>query len=279
MGQTWQTHYSRLIQKSRLSTLSRSLASGLENEMRATVRPVLIVAMLAIAALSGCSGSSSGATKTQTASVAQSAPAPAAGCLDDDEVKTNQVDFRSGDGSALQGFMIGDGAVGVVLANESSGDLCQWKPYAYALSQQKYRVLAFNFGAHIDQDVVGATAALRAAGSPRVVLIGASMGATAVLAAAAQIAPPVSAVVSLSGPSDFDGVHAQAAVARLTMPALFLAGADDQPFANNARTMYRATHAPDRQLLIVPSSSHGVALLPVVDVVLQKFVRDHSSAG
>ncbi|HEV2918592.1 MAG TPA: alpha/beta fold hydrolase, partial [Actinomycetota bacterium] len=55
-------------------------------------------------------------------------------------------------------------------------------------------------GGRIDGDVAAATAQLRRRGADRVVLIGSSMGATAVLSAAARIRPPVAGVVSLSGP-------------------------------------------------------------------------------
>ena len=67
----------------------------------------------------------------------------------------------------------------------------------------------------VDSDVVAATAQLRRRGVDRVVLVGSSMGGTAVLSAATRICPPVAAVVSLSGASGFGGVDAQGAMARL----------------------------------------------------------------
>jgi pimeloyl-ACP methyl ester carboxylesterase len=234
---------------------------------------VIVLAILTLS--SACAGSSGSPPAAATTAVA----APAAPCVNDDEVRTGQVDFPSGDGTQLQGLLIGKGAVGVVLAHESEADLCEWKPYAYALFHEGYRVLAFNFADHLDRDVVGAIAELRAKGSKDVILIGASMGGTAVLAAAAEVTPPVSAVISLSGPRDFEGVDALAAVPRLRMPVLFVAGSEDSPFVNDARAMYAATTAPGRQLLVVDSGGHGIELMnPVVTGVVEKFIRLSSPA-
>jgi pimeloyl-ACP methyl ester carboxylesterase len=232
-----------------------------------------LIVLVSLILSSACAGSPGSAGAEATTSLA----AAAAPCLNDDEVRTGQVDFPSADGAQLQGLLlIGRGPVGVVLAHESEADLCEWKPYAYALFHEGYRVLAFNFSDHLDRDVVGAVAELRARGSKEIVLIGASMGGTAVLAAAAEVTPPVSAVVSLSGPRDFDGVDALAAVPRLGMPVLFVAGSEDSPFANDARAMYAATTAPGRQLLVVQSGGHGIELMnTVVTSVLEKFIRAH----
>jgi pimeloyl-ACP methyl ester carboxylesterase len=228
-----------------------------------------VIVLVTLTLSSACAGSAGAAP----AEVTTSAAAPAAPCLNEDEVRTGQVDFPSADGDQLQGLLIGKGAIGVVLAHESEADLCEWKPYAYALFHEGYRVLAFNFSDQHDRDVVGAVAELRAKGSKEVILIGASMGGTAVLAAAAEVTPPVSAVVSLSGPRAFDAVDALTAVPRLHMPVLFVAGSEDSPFVNDARAMYAATTAPGRQLLVVDSGGHGIELMNmVVTKVVEKFI-------
>jgi pimeloyl-ACP methyl ester carboxylesterase len=244
--------------------------------MRDGLHRVLFLTLLSAFLVAGCAGGSGGSGGVPTSA----APAPAAACLAEDEVRTGQVSFPSGDGSTLQGLVIGTGPVGIVLAHQSGADLCQWKPYAYALSRQGYRVLVFNFSAHLPEDVTGAVAALRARGSQSVVLIGASMGANAVVAAAATVKPPVAAVVSLSAPQVFQGVDASQAAPKLTMPVLYVAGASDGDFAQDARTLYAATKAPGRQLLIVKSGAHGVELMnETVTAVMEKFVRAHAAAG
>jgi alpha-beta hydrolase superfamily lysophospholipase len=66
------------------------------------------------------------------------------------------------------------------------------------------------------------------------VLIGSSMGGTAVLSAATRIRPPVAGVASLSGPSTFGGVDARAAIARLRVPVLLVAGTSLLEFGEHA---------------------------------------------
>src|SRR5689334_6936655 len=124
--------------------------SGMRNGRRA-LPSTLLSAVLSAVLLAGCAGESAPAPARTSV-----APQPAAACLTADEVRTGQVSFPSGDGSTLQGLVIGTGPVGVVLAHQSGADLCQWKPYAYALSRQGYRVLALNFSIHLPEDVTGA---------------------------------------------------------------------------------------------------------------------------
>jgi pimeloyl-ACP methyl ester carboxylesterase len=242
---------------------------------RRVLLPTLLSVFVSAIVATGCSGGSSPAATSTSA-----APQPAAACLSEDEVRTGQVSFPSGDGSKLQGLMIGDGPVGIVLAHQSGSDLCQWKPYAYTLSRLGYRVLAFNFSLDLPQDVKGAVAALRARGSQSVVLIGASMGANAVVAAAATTSPPVAAVVSLSAPQVFQGVDAAESAAQLKVPVLYVAGASDGDFAQDARTLYAATKAPGRQLMMVKSGAHGVELMnDTVTAAMEKFVQKYAPPG
>ena len=112
----------------------------------------------------------------------------------------------------------------------------------------------------IDVDVHAAAAKLRALGARKLVLIGASMGGTAVLSAAADLDPKPTAVVSLSGPASFDFMSALDAVPTLTMPKLFVVGSGDAQFADDARDLYRRAHGP-KQLVVVQTADHGVDLL------------------
>jgi pimeloyl-ACP methyl ester carboxylesterase len=101
-------------------------------------------------------------------------------------------------------------------------------------------------------------------GQSGIVLVGSSMGATAVLSAATRIRPPVSGVVSLSGPGAFGAVSVWQAMPRLRVPVLFVAAADDEPFAGAARAMYRRAGAADKRLLIV-RHGHGSTMLAYRD--------------
>jgi pimeloyl-ACP methyl ester carboxylesterase len=163
-----------------------------------------------------------------------------------------------------------------VFAHQVAGDRCQWLEFARELAGKGYRVLVFDmrgYGASTgaanvrpDRDVAAAAAELRRRGAKRVVLVGASMGGTGVVAAAPGIRPAVAGVVDLSGPVGFGGVNALVAAKKLKAPALFVAGRDDGDFASATRALYKAAASKDKQLVIAPTSWHGVDLvsLPAV---------------
>ncbi len=178
-------------------------------------------------------------------------------------------------GAEITTATIGHGKAGVVLVHQSNGDLCQWWPYARTLAKAGYLVMSVDlegFGssgygqyegvqpAPYGLDVASAVSALRSMGASRVVVIGASMGGTSALAGAALARPPVNGVISLSAPAFYNEMDARSAVRRLTMPVLYAVGADDGDFAADAKTLRAATKAP-AQLIVVPGSAHGVALV------------------
>lgn len=172
--------------------------------------------------------------------------------------------------------MLGRGNTGVVFAHQVAGDRCQWLPFARELGAKGYRALVFdmrgygsssgsaNIAPH--RDVAAAAAELRRRGAKRIVLVGASMGGTGVVAAAPGIQPPISGLVDLSGPTGFGGVNALPAAKKLRAPALFVAGRDDGDFATATRTLYWAAATKDKALLIAPTSWHGADLVSRPDV-------------
>ena len=223
------------------------------------MRALLLVAMLALAA--------------PAAAVSRKPPALLETCLSKGE-RAKAVAFRASDGAALKGVLLGRGTTGVALVHEFRGDLCNWLPFARVLAKKGYLVLDFdarNFGSSakvnsaaafaVDRDVRGAAALLRSRGAKRVVLGGASMGGTAALVAGAALRPAPAAVLSLSGPTDFSSMDALAAVRKLHAPTLFLAGKYDTQFATDARTMYGASAASRKRLVIRTTGAHGTDLL------------------
>ncbi|MGX6606781.1 alpha/beta hydrolase family protein [Micromonosporaceae bacterium Da 78-11] len=197
-----------------------------------------------------------------------------------------QVRFGLDGATNLAGILAGTGPTGVVLAHESEGDLCIWAAELQELVAQGYRVLAFDSqgygasqsaaGTGFDDDVVAAAATLRADGATRIVLRGASMGGTFSLSAAARISPPVTAVISSSGPTVFAGVSAEEVVPRLTMPLLFVAQEDDGLFGEAAKQMYaEATASAGRRVKITTGSTHGFRLVaPGGDSQIRAVVAD-----
>lgn len=234
-------------------------------------------------------GASAPTTTTTTTPAAASKP-----CLEPAE-QEKLFRFRTRDGATLVGLVLGSGREGLVVGHQLGSDLCEWVPQARAFARRGYQVLAFDFAGfgdsehgsgddRVDTDVVAAVEQLRRRGVDRVVLVGSSMGGTAVLSAATRIRPPVAGVVSLSGPSGFGGVDAQGAMARLRVPVLFVVAADDQHFTEQARVMYRAARVHHKRLLVIPGGGHGTGLLEFgedaarVRAAVRGFIADRTRA-
>ncbi len=182
-----------------------------------------------------------------------------------------QVVFGGEIDAELGGVVLGSGSTGVLLAHMAGGDVCQWLPYGKQLADRGYRVLAFDFagagasrghGVPLGRQVEAAAGALRADGASRIVLVGGSMGGTAVLAAAPALSPAPAAVVALSAPTGYGDADATAAAPKITVPVFYGAGELETSFAESARQLYAATpRTTQRQLVLVPTGAHGVNLL------------------
>ena len=200
--------------------------------------------------------------------------------------------FRATDGVRLVGVELGAGPHVVILAHQGASDLCIWVPYGRTLAGRGYRVLVFDhrgFGSsgqsgrstrrdRVDYDVLAAIQTMRGRGATTVVVGGGSLGGAAALAGSARAVPPVDAVMSLSSPTRYEKIDVLAAARRITVPALFMAADEDQPFPYEARTMYEACPAAEKQLAIFPGFEHGVLILrdPQALALVDEFVARHS---
>ena len=84
------------------------------------------------------------------------------------------------------------------------------------------------------------------------------MGGMASLVAGANVKPAVDGVVSVSAPARFMGMNATASARRLRVPVLYLAAEatnEGFDFSDDAREMYGATAAGDKQLQVLPDAS------------------------
>ena len=188
------------------------------------------------------------------------------------------VTFPAADGVELAGRVFGEGPRGVVLAHMRPADQRSWFDFADRLAGAGYQVLTFDFRgycpggeggcsqgetdvANIWQDVVGAAAYLRSRGAQRVALVGASMGGTACLVAAGQPGVEPSAVITLSSPTEFEGLSiTPELLSRVTAAKLFIAGVGDASAAASAQTLYEQA-PPPKDIQIVPADDHGTDLL------------------
>jgi pimeloyl-ACP methyl ester carboxylesterase len=237
----------------------------------------LLSAVLVVVA--GCGGDSHPAARAQATPAPTTAPASAAGrrCGDAD-VGAHAIRFRTSDGVALSGALVGSGPVGAVLIHEYPRDLCGWWPYARYLARHGVRALLFDlrcFGesgcpggrGHAVADVDAAMAELRRRGARRVALVGASMGGAIAVVAAARLHP--AAVVDLSGERDTSGLtpgidaDAGAAARGVTAPALFAVARGDRyvPVAD-MRAVARRVRSTTRRVIVLPAGAgHGWDLM------------------
>jgi pimeloyl-ACP methyl ester carboxylesterase len=208
--------------------------------------------------------------------------------------KKAAVVFRASDGTRLVGLSLGTGQTGVVLAHQLRGNLCRWLPFARVLAKSGYRVLAFDFRNHgssainngslsrwaLDRDVAAAGRFLVGRGVQKLFVAGESMGGTASLVAASQLAPQLAGVISLSGPGQFAGLDAAAAAAQLEVPSVLVASNDDVGFVDDARALFEKIPREDKKLEIVPGPFHGTTILSgpsgqPVRALLLEFLRSH----
>jgi pimeloyl-ACP methyl ester carboxylesterase len=189
--------------------------------------------------------------------------------------------FFTADDRQLVGVQLGSGPVGIVLAHGSNGSLCEWIGYARELAAAGYRVLAYDAGSEfngVGLDAEAATEALRRAGAQKVVIMGSSLGALAALVAGAALPVQPDAVVSLSAPASVGYLHGLDSVTRLHAPVFFVAAQDDQPFSDDARSLYAAAASADKRLQVVPGLAHGSGLLedPSLKATVWSFIAAHT---
>ena len=187
--------------------------------------------------------------------------------------------FQTEDGLALSGTSFGAGVTGVVLAHMYPADQSGWFSFAQRLGGQGYRALTFDFRGYgeserekdignLDRDVEAAVAEIQALGAEQLVLIGASMGGTAGLIAAAS--EPVwpgfgegagaAGVVTLSAPLAFRGLDARAALPDVRVPVLLLAAEGDQSAVPDAQAM-AAQLGGRSEVVVLSGDRHGTDLL------------------
>jgi alpha-beta hydrolase superfamily lysophospholipase len=205
------------------------------------------------------------------------------------------VRFRTADRVRLIGVELGRGPNVVVLAHQGGGgapgNLCAWMPYARSLARSGYRVLAFDHRGRgssgqssrvyrwlqVDLDVRAAVSFMRSRGAARIVLGGASLGGTASIGAAAAITPAVQGLFTIGSPTEYGPIDGLEAARKLRLPVLFTSAVDDDPFDDDARTMFEACPSADKRVELFPGARHGAPVLrdPRAKAVVDAWVASH----
>ena len=225
-----------------------------------------------------------------------------------------EVEFSAEGGPNLRGRVWSEGDIGVVLAHGFDAEIGQdgWDGFAEYLADLGYGVLTFDFRGFCDRDACSespiqtyenwrdAAAAvdyLRAHGSERIFLVGASMGGLAAFRAADEAELELAGIISLATPqfasTYYFGETASNDVTperlqRIGAPKLFIAGATDAQvsasgmlkpgvesvrFADDARAMFEASDEP-KQLEIVDSGVHSSGLVTTADPEVVEHTRE-----
>jgi pimeloyl-ACP methyl ester carboxylesterase len=158
------------------------------------------------------------------------------------------------------------GRVGAVFANDSVNDTCAWSSEARWLAGHGFAVAVFQTvgnAAFEAKQVLAVARALRRTRVHKIALIGASVGARAVLQAGAQQPPGVVGVVALSAerritsnPADLLPVGRH-----VRLPVLSIGSRRDPLTAFGKDTLAWHRIIPNDRTLILSGSDHGVDLL------------------
>ena len=199
--------------------------------------------------------------------------------------------FQADDGTGLQGVVAGRGPAGVVLAPQSWQGLCGWLPFARQLGDLGFQAMAVDLpllplqNAAWDRFIAAAVTHLRGRGASSIVLLGASLGGAASMVASAHVVPPVEGVVSFSGERRVAGLDADRARTGSSVLIVIIASENDHYLnAHDARALSAESGAADKQLVILPGSAHGTAILDGPDgsgvrALVVGFLRSHSQLG
>jgi dienelactone hydrolase len=203
-------------------------------------------------------------TSTATSTTTPSGPCGLADATD--------ITFSAGrDGAMLHGVVMGQGPTAIVLAHESDDDACDWAFFVPELTADDRQILAFDFNGNgsssrigdgrLDLDLLAAVTEVRNRGATRVVVIGASMGGTAALAAAGTPDSGIDGVVSLSAVSAWLHTDAESSAATISIPVLFAAAENDGSTAETAQTVSERCGCAYPDVLVFSGSRHGTQLL------------------
>lgn len=194
-------------------------------------------------------------------------------CGGDDAPDARLLRLKAPGGAVLTAFDVGGGTTAAVFLHQTNGGgFCGWWPYGSWLSASAgVRAVGLDLCGYgtsrcpqtLQDDPVRQVEVvvdwLRAKGAERVVVVGASLGGSVALDAAAAL--DVDAVVDLSGPVDYPTTHTTRSLPRLRVPTLVAVSRSDDPTDHDVlqRALPRIPAATKR--FVSADGGHGYALV------------------
>ena len=180
-----------------------------------------------------------------------------------------EFSFETSDGLNLEARIWGDGETYVILAHMRPADMTSWFDFARLLADEGYTALAFNFRGYgesefddqaefsVAEDVRAAIDAANDAGAAKVFVIGASMGGTGAVVAAAS--NDIAGIVTLSAPDVFEEVDAVSWADDVEAPMLLFAANEDGSAAEDALAISAAS-LQEPEVVVLSGGQHGTNL-------------------
>ena len=162
-------------------------------------------------------------------------------------------------------LLLGSGNRGVVVGAQANGHICQLLPVARALVAKGYHVAIFDWTDPFAEAMTTAAQALITDGATKVVLGGFSRGALVALGVAESVQLAVGVFSISGGPSAPEGFPTIESLATFHGPLLLVASETDPVFPVGTCAAIAAAHKGEETVLLLPGSSHALALLNGVD--------------
>mgnify|MGYP006157596461 CR=1 FL=1 len=201
-----------------------------------------------------------------------------------------EVSFNTQDDIVLNGYIFGEGNVGVILSHMETGDQSNWWPFARILRDKGYKVLTYDFRGFrkssgdiaLDfshKDLSAAIDYFVDQNVSNIFLVGAGVGGVASLKLGSQ--PTISGVITLSSPPIFGTLDVVDDIPEIMAPKMFLAAEEDF-FNVRSLDVFLQMSTGSKEKHIIKGIEQGTNMLfgssgPSVKGLILDFLRRNTS--
>ncbi|MCP4578208.1 MAG: alpha/beta hydrolase [Deltaproteobacteria bacterium] len=172
---------------------------------------------------------------------------------------------RSNTGRTTDGRLYGASDQAVIFSNMDTNNRSEWEPVVEHMSSEGYMLLTYDYIQYEDDQseiLEDAISFVKALGSKKIVLIGASRGGVASVKVATRSADNdcMAGVAALSAPIEHEGIvfYSDDELKKNRIPKLLISSESDDG-ADDTRKMYELFDDP-KEVLFYPGNAHGTEL-------------------